>query len=119
LRVEKNRGQAEPSVQFIGRGDGFLIGFSEKEVLFSGIGGIRLALAFPGEATTERWETLDPLTSTSSYFIGSVPAAWMWDVSHFRRLIRRGIYPGTDVICYASGNRLEYDFQLSPVPIRA
>ncbi len=111
--VEENRGQADAAVRFIGRTGAFRMGFSKAEVLFCAGPGQTLGLRFEGEAEGSVWEPLDPLPSSSSYFIGNNPDGWIRAIPHFRRLIRRGIYPGIDVVFYGSGDRVEYDFRLA------
>ncbi|HTA43658.1 MAG TPA: hypothetical protein VK789_14490 [Bryobacteraceae bacterium] len=111
---EKNLGQAAPSIGFVARGDGFTIGFSREEIIFYGKSGKRLALRFAAESRDARWEALDPLPSTSSYFIGNNPNSWIRKIPHFGRLARRNIYPGIDAVFHGNGERIEYDFEVAP-----
>ena len=104
--VEENRGQADPDLLFIGRDGAFRMGFSNTGILWYTGATQPLALSFEGQTETSRWEPLDPLPSSSSYFIGNNPNSWIRNVPHSRRLIRRGIYPGIDLIFYGSGDRI-------------
>jgi hypothetical protein len=67
-----------------------------------------------GDAVAIAFTPLDPLPSTSSYFIGNNAAAWICGVPDPRRLIRRGIYPGIDLISYRNQGWIEFDFVVSP-----
>src|SRR6266700_239548 len=102
LIFEENRGQASPEVQFIARSEGAAILFFEDGISFPRESPARLTLRFPGHDTASRWEPLDPMPSTSSYFLGNDPARWVRHASHSRRLIRRGIYRGIDLVFYAN-----------------
>jgi hypothetical protein len=111
--VEENRGQARSSFQFVGRGDRSVIGFSRNEVAFAGKSGGILRLDLVGRATDARWEPLDALSSTSSYFIGNNPDSWLRDIPHSGRLRWRGVYPGIDIVFHGDGDRVEYDFEVA------
>jgi hypothetical protein len=113
---EENHGQARPGVAFLGRAGGPPVEFRGSEIVFPGDSEDRLTLRFPGQSANSRWEPLDKLASTSSYFIGRNPEAWIRAVPHHARLIRRGIFPGIDLIFYPSADqsRLEFDFVLAP-----
>jgi hypothetical protein len=54
------------------------------------------------------------LPSTSSYRIGSDPAAWILDVPHYGGIVGRNVNPGIDVALYGNQGHLEFDFVLQP-----
>jgi len=109
---EENRGQAQSQVQFIGRG-GATVAFSKDGVSF-GSTTSPVTLRFAGQSIRSRWESVDALDSTSSYFVGNNPAAWIRDIPHSSGLVRRGLYPGIDVVFHGNDGRLEYDFIVEP-----
>ena len=114
LIFEENRGQAEKGIQFIARGKGAAILFSDEGVSFPSKSAAPLTLHFPGHNPGSQWEALDPLPSTSSYFLGNDPTRWIQGVPHSNRLIRRGIYRGIDVIFHENQGTIEYDFVVNP-----
>src|SRR5262249_36592959 len=94
LLIEENRGQAAGTAQYLARGDGFTVGFSANDVVFSRKSGSSLALSFTDETADARWEALDPLPSTSNYVLGNDSHSWIRNIPHFARIRRRGVYPG-------------------------
>ncbi|MBK7928014.1 MAG: hypothetical protein IPJ98_11130 [Bryobacterales bacterium] len=89
---EPNRGQAAPSILFLGRGlsnlavarDGILLSPFAAKLQFEGSlpGG---SLAYAG-----------PLPGVANYFIGASPAAWVTNVPRYRSARVNGIFAGVD-----------------------
>lgn len=75
--------------------------------------GVAARLTLEG-AQPARMEALDPLPGVTNYLVGSRREQWRQGVKHYGRVAARGVYPGIDVIYYASGKRLEYDFVVAP-----
>ena len=61
-----------------------------------------------------RMEGLDRTPEVSNYFTGSDPAGWHTGIAHYSRVRVSDVYPGIDLVYYASGERLEFDFVLFP-----
>ncbi|MBA3973449.1 MAG: hypothetical protein C0504_04430 [Candidatus Solibacter sp.] len=53
-------------------------------------------------------------SSHTNYFIGSGSKDWRQDSAHYGEVRVPGAYPGIDVVWYASGRLLEYDFVVAP-----
>ncbi|MBD3219319.1 MAG: VWA domain-containing protein [candidate division Zixibacteria bacterium] len=49
-----------------------------------------------------------------NYFIGNDPNNWHTDVSNYKAVQFRDIYPGIDLKYYGNGKQMEYDFIVSP-----
>jgi uncharacterized protein (TIGR03437 family) len=113
MAFEPNRGQAEPGIEFLSRGDGyglFLRG-SEAVLAVRGHGTdslVRMRLA--GGSARTRGEGEDPLAGKSHYFLGNDPSRWHTNVPNYSRVRYRGVYPGIDVVYYGSQGQLEFDF---------
>lgn len=57
----------------------------------------------------------DRMTATANYFIGNDPTKWRTGVPLFSRVQVDDVYPGVQVVYYASQSaELEYDFLLQP-----
>lgn len=50
----------------------------------------------------------------SNYFVGSSRSQWRANSTHFGQVRIEDAYPGIDVVWYASGRLLEYDFVVAP-----
>ena len=50
----------------------------------------------------------------SHYFIGSDPAKWNRNVSHYGQVRYRSVYPGIDMVYYGHEGTLEYDWIVAP-----
>ena len=110
---EPNRGQADGKIRYLGRGGGTVVAFKDNSVGFRRSSAAPLELKFPGRNQAAKWEPLDALPSTTSYYLGSDPTRWIAGLPHSRRIIQRDAYPGIDIIFYGQDGRLEFDFVLS------
>jgi len=52
--------------------------------------------------------------SYSNYFVGKHEDEWFTGVPHFERVRYAEVYPGIDVVYYATGRSVEYDFLIGP-----
>ena len=132
LSFEKNRGQTDPHVKFLSRGAGFSALFRQGEAdllltrrdRFGASAGdiqsrrgtekqelLRMRLVAAREDAPVSGEELLP--GTVNYFVGNDPSKWRTSVPTFERIRYSGVYPGTDLVYYGSGGRLEFDFQLA------
>lgn len=55
-----------------------------------------------------------PLRGKSNYFVGRDRSAWRMSVPQFARVRAAHVYPGVDLVWYAQGRLLEYDFVVEP-----
>ena len=53
-------------------------------------------------------------TGHANYLIGNDRSKWLTNVPAYARLQSQGVYPGIDLVYYASGRQLEYDFVVKP-----
>ncbi len=138
LTFEANRGQSDPSVRYLARGDGYALFLTPTEAVLSlrapaqrkrpagsatrGVASreekprhgavVRMRLA----GATERPQItgLDRQPGTSNYFIGNDPEQWQRDVPTYARVEYAEVYPGIDLIYYGNQRQLEYDFVVAP-----
>jgi hypothetical protein len=94
------------------------------------LGGTQAKLAFrtgtaAGDVERMSWILLDAnhkaqpqggalRTATSNYFIGNDRRQWRQGAAHYGEVRVPRAYPGIDVVWYASGRLLEYDFVVAP-----
>lgn len=67
-----------------------------------------------GAAASPKLEPEQPRPGRSNYFQGRDRAQWRMSVPHYGRVAARQVYPGIDVVWYAQGRLLEYDFVVAP-----
>lgn len=117
LRFEPNRGQADPSAQFVVRGAGYEVSLAGAEaVLRMGGASEPLRMRVVGTEVASRslqGRGLEPLGGVSNYFLGSDPAKWLTRVPHFARVRYESVYEGVDLEYYGNLRRLEYDFRVA------
>jgi hypothetical protein len=124
LSFETNRGQTDPRVDFLARGQGYTIFLTPREAVLTLRPGGRSPES-PLPAAVLRLQLLDAnlqpqaigqkrLPGTVSYFIGSDPAKWRRDVPAYAEVTYREIYPGIDLLYYGNQGQLEYDFVVHP-----
>src|SRR5256885_866494 len=52
----------------------------------------------------------DELRGRAHYYSGAEPSRWLRDVPTYRRVVYRGVYPGTDLVFHGSRGAVEFDF---------
>jgi hypothetical protein len=129
LSFEVNRGQTDPQVRYLTRGEGYTLYLTEQEAVFSLSGapsepaapgpsptppGAALRMALVGTGPKPQVTGRSPLPGVVSYFRGSNPEGWRPGIPTFARVRYRGIYPGTDLVFRGTREALEYDFLLAP-----
>jgi hypothetical protein len=140
LSFEANRGQTDPSVQFLSHGQGYTLFLRQGEALLALRSGepaegksasnadshgnakapsseietslVQMKLVGANAHATVREE--DKQVAKTNYFIGKDPAKWRTDIPNYGRVRYADIYPGIDLVYYGDQSRLEYDFLVSP-----
>ena len=128
LSFEANRGQTDPSVNFLSRGRGYALFLTGREAVLtlknpsSAVGG----QTPPASAAALRLQLLganahavvtgrDELPGKANYFIGNDPSKWRTNVPTYAKVRYESVYPGVDLVYYgAQGGELEYDFVVAP-----
>ena len=137
LFFEANTGQADSQFQFIAHGAGFglFLGSAESALEMrlprassaarlnplggtsSGVGEappVVVRLKLEGANPIPKISGMDRLPTRVNYLIGSEPAKWLTNVPVYSRVKYDAVYPGVDLICYGSGQQIEYDFLVTP-----
>jgi hypothetical protein len=141
LSFELNRGQADPKVKFLARGQGYGLFLTPSEIVLSlrAVGAERpsstadhssrssaapaAARVRPGAVVHMRLAQanahpqvsgVDLLPGTSNYFVGNDPDKWLRGVPSYAKVKLAQVYPGIDLLYYGNQRQLEYDFVLSP-----
>ena len=136
LSFEPNRGQTDPQVNYLARGQGYTVFLTPSEAVFSvpsqsalepsrrrllarhkarpqshaGLVRIQLLNANVNAST----EAVNQLPGRSNYFTGNDPGKWKRDIPQFSRVRYSAVYPGVDLVYYGNQRQLEYDFVLAP-----
>ena len=101
------------SVRYVWRGHGTAVSLSNGGTITMIVGtGAKAYIRFAG--ANARSEPSGEVRSAGRtiYYLG---AAQGWrSASHFERVRYAGLYPGIDLVFNASGDRLEYAFEISP-----
>lgn len=115
LHFEANQGQAESGAAFLTRAGGYRLSLAaEQPALTLRKGQARLHVRPMGAAQSSRPVAESPLPGRSNYFIGNDPHTWRTNVPSYSKIRYPDVYPGIDLVYYGNGNRLEYDFIVSP-----
>jgi hypothetical protein len=136
LSFEANDGQADSSVKFISRGNGYVLFLSPTEAVLSlmrrapgsrdlmgtrsdglntrsaanDLVRVKVEKANPNAKITG----LGELPGKSNYFRGNDPAKWRTGISNYSKIKMEDIYPGIDLIYYGNQRQLEYDWIVNP-----
>jgi hypothetical protein len=120
LAFEQNLGQADPTVGFLARADGYFLylGGGEFVIEFTDSGNLTLRdsvhVTFVGADPGVEPRGTHPLPGVTHYYLGSDPRAWITNVKRSRKVLYRDLYPGIDLIFYGDGSQMEFDLQVSP-----
>lgn len=140
LAFEANTGQFDNRARFVAHGAGGSLFLTATEAVIalpgkvtanhagSGSGAKRMGRPEPAErgpgsvfrmkmvgaGSSTRLQGVGRLPGIVNYFIGNDPGKWHTNVPTYRQVRCSAIYPGTDLIYYGNGTRLEYDFVLRP-----
>src|SRR5438132_12551439 len=82
LSFEPNLGQADASVRFLSRGDGYTLWLTSAEAVLS-LRGAALRMQFAGANGAPRLQGAGPLPGRSNYFPSGDPATWRTDVPQY------------------------------------
>ncbi|HMC31248.1 MAG TPA: SBBP repeat-containing protein, partial [Candidatus Angelobacter sp.] len=115
LAFEPNVGQAEAQTRFIIHRPDISAGFASDAITLrlpqKGAAAAHMGISFGRSAQIIGEQELPGKTN---YFRGNNPAAWRTGIATFGRIRYNQLWPGTDVVFYGNGERLEHDFVLAP-----
>lgn len=132
LHFEANRGQSDPSVDFLARGSGYTLFVTPGEAVLSltkpkpdvPAGAAEPApsaadeavvrMKFLGASKSPTARSGKAMAGKVNYFVGSDRAAWRTGIPTFGEVSYRGMYPGVDLVYHGSQGQLEYDFVVAP-----
>ena len=140
MSFEQNVGQADSSVQFVARGEGYSLLLNPTGVqavlhappeLLSGgqtqNGKRKARLArTPGQTASMRMNLLGAVNNAArvaginrmpgsvNYFLGNDRTKWHTGVPTYAKVQYSEVYPGVDLVYYGNQRQLEYDFVVKP-----
>jgi hypothetical protein len=135
LSFEVNNGQADSSIKFLSRGNGYTVFLTSTEAVLSlrrgsikdnqrplvdhaktneSVASRVIRLKSIGSNPKPNITGMDKLPGKSNYFIGSEPSKWRVDVSNYARVKVEDVYPGIDLVYYGNQRQLEYDWIVAP-----
>lgn len=137
LWFEPNVGQADPSVQFLGRAEGFDVLLTSEEIVLSfrepavpldsaesrpgerfkrwrDAQPVRVRMRFKGGDLANRAVAVEPLEGVSHYLVGAERERWRIGIPHYARVECRDVYPGVNLVLRGNGRRLVYDLVVAP-----
>lgn len=145
LSFEANRGQFDPSVSFLSRGNGYSLFLTSSEavlVLQKPSGQSQLTTDHGRRTSGGKLSTLDPPSRTSAilrmklaganpdphvsglgelpgrthYFRGKDPVKWHTNIPNYARVRYQAIYPGIDLVYYGHERESSMTSWCSPAP---
>jgi hypothetical protein len=135
LSFEANQGQADPSVQFLTRGNGFGLFLRQTDAVLlltqpaassSGQGPTLstavadakvsvLDVQLVGASGSTPGMGLDGQSGVSNYLTGNDPQQWQLNVPEFGRVAYQNVYPGITLIYHGTDQeQLQYDIEVAP-----
>src|SRR6267154_1641580 len=117
IAFEPNLKQADARYKFLTHQNGLVMGFLDHSVELrlatktgsADVLGISFENSHGSIASTEKL-----LPGQVNYLRGSTPADFQRNIPTYARVRYTSLYPGTDLVFYGNGSRLEHDFVLAP-----
>ena len=110
LSFEPNLGQTGAGIRYLAHASNGVIFVTDRGITLQGGASYELL----NSNSSAEWTPESSTGRTISYFIGRDSSKWVEDAPRYERLVRRNVYPGTDLVLYGAGEQLEYDFVLAP-----
>ena len=114
LAFEPNVGQAPGDVRYVSRGPGMRLELTPDGARLTPTTGERqsrtVRLRMAGTTAAPTLTAQDELPGKAHYVTGNDPSAWLRDVPMYRRVVYRGVYPGTDLVFHGTHGAAEFDF---------
>ncbi|MGH9938843.1 MAG: hypothetical protein ACREAM_21590, partial [Blastocatellia bacterium] len=110
-------GQAGAGGAFLARGQGYDLSLTAGEAqlqLKTAESSAALTMKLAGANRRAHSRGLDQLPGKTNYFLGNDPRRWKTNITNYRKVKYEAVYPGIDLVYYGNGQRLEYDFIISP-----
>ena len=124
LSFEANVGQADQSVKYLARGNGYTLSVAPTEAalqlpidsnpLNAIVDPIHLTLNLVGANRGVQPRGVAELPGKANYFIGNDPSKWHSDVPTFSKIQCDNVYTGIDLVYYGTRSQWEYDFIIAP-----
>ena len=123
ISFEANQGQANASVDYLGRGQGYSIALDAGGASFQlqakaagakagSYSTVALRLAGANSQAVATHE--DPLITRTNYILGRDPAKWHTGIPNYGRVRYSSVYDGIDLVYYGNQQQLEHDFIVRP-----
>ncbi|HEY6392213.1 MAG TPA: SBBP repeat-containing protein [Bryobacteraceae bacterium] len=114
MSFEPNVGQADARVDFLARGNGYLLLLTPTAGTLCLSGPSKMSIKLAGSNPAAQAEGLQPLPGKSNYLIGNDRAQWRTNVANYAKVRYRNVYAGVDMIYYGNQRHLEYDLVVAP-----
>lgn len=144
LTFEANKGQTDPRVSFLSRGNGYSVFLTSKGMVLGlkassvttpaasavtpSAKTISASSAKPAAATTNRSVSFNLVNAAeqptavgekqqpgiANYFIGKDETKWVTHVPTYGQVRYKSVYPGIDLVYYGHDRQVEYDFVVAP-----
>jgi hypothetical protein len=109
----ENRGEAAADVRFVGNGPEFKALFRDNSVEFQR-GRARVTVGFAGAKPHPAPAAQEPTGAVSNYFSGSDPRLWITNLTQFRVVCYRDVWPGIAVRFLAESAHPKSEYVLAP-----
>jgi hypothetical protein len=119
LAFEENRGQTDPRVKYLARGDGYTLYLTPLEAVLA----FQQKADGPGSVLRMRWANSPrsaqvsaegPLPGVTNYLTGKDPSRWRTGVPSWTRVHYEEVWPGIDLAFYGNPRQLEHDVVVAP-----
>ena len=118
LSFEVNKGQVNPSIEFLSRGSGYSLFLTPTEsVLALSQSDNKSSVVRMGLAGANHWAKVsgvELLKGKTNYLIGSDKNQWKTGIPNYKKVQYEAVYPGIDLVYYGNQRKLEYDFIVQP-----
>lgn len=120
MSFEPNRGQVNPSVKYLARGDGYQLHLTSTEAVLFLKGGKDqsdddvVSMKLLGGSSDAEVSGDELLPGKVNYLLGNDRRAWRANLPTYGKVKYHNVYSGVDLVYYGTQRDLEYDFYVAP-----
>jgi len=118
LAFEVNEGQAAGQVDFLARGEGYMLSLTPGTAVLhlqQGAARDELQIQLVGANSAAVGVGQDELVTRTNYLIGSDPSQWHTNIANYGKVEYQNVYAGINLVYYGTNQgQLEYDFVVAP-----
>jgi hypothetical protein len=113
--IVENKGQADPSVRYVGTGEAFKAWFRDDGLVLQQANNA-ITVRFAGKKRNRKPDVIaqEPLGARANYLRGNDPQKWQTDLPMYREIVYKQLWPGIQLGYKTIDNHLKAEYSVTP-----